>query len=208
MLRAVFPTADIIGIDSSENMIQRAQQDYPKLLFQVGDVTALEGTYDLLFSNACLQWIPNHETLLPNLMKHLNPGGVLAVQIPNNGDSPLFRLIREMAAEAKWGLTGVSAQPDEVCTPEVYYDILSACASDFQLWETVYHQRMASHAALVEWVEGTRLRPYLAVMDDETRERYLAELTARVSKRYPIQKDGTVLFSFRRLFFTAGSQNS
>lgn len=202
-LRAAFPKASIVGVDNSPNMIQRARADHPDLSFALGDVTALEGIYDLLFSNACLQWIPDHETLIPSFMEHLNPGGVLAVQIPNNGDSPLFRLIREMADDPWWGIQNVKAQPDMVCSPEIYYDILSGCCSEYQLWETVYHQRMASHASLVEWVKSTRLRPYLAAMDPDMQEKYLAEMEEQLKTRYPMQKDGTVLFSFRRLFFTA-----
>ena len=107
VLREVFPDAALCGLDSSQNMIDKARAAHPALSFRLGDVQALEGTYDLLFSNACLQWLPDHRRLLPHLMHSLNDGGVLAVQIPMNPDEPLFRIIRQTAADPKWELKNV-----------------------------------------------------------------------------------------------------
>lgn len=93
VLKAVFPCAQITGIDNSENMIQRAKSEYPDIQFELCDVHAILGRYDVLFSNACLQWVPEHRTLIPELMSKLNDGGILAVQMPMNGDEPLYKII-------------------------------------------------------------------------------------------------------------------
>lgn len=85
-----FPNAELIGIDSSPNMIEKAEAKYPELKFRLCNALELEGKYDLLFSNACLQWIPNHAILIPALMSKLNEKGVLAVQMPMNSQEPLF----------------------------------------------------------------------------------------------------------------------
>ena len=120
VLREVFPDAAILGVDSSPDMIERARAKYPEMEFRLCDALSLENGYDLLFSNACLQWIAHHDTLIPSLMQKLTPGGILAVQIPINGEEPLFRLIREIADEPRWGLHDVPLQPNEALAPEEY----------------------------------------------------------------------------------------
>ncbi len=132
MLRDIFSDANILGIDNSPNMIEKAKAERPDINFRLCDAMSLDGKYDLLFSNACLQWIPDHATLIPAFMDRLNDGGMLAVQVPMNGDEPLSRLIREVADEPKWGLAGVPLQPNEVLMPAEYYNILSRCSSAFE----------------------------------------------------------------------------
>ena len=80
-----FPCAEIVGVDSSEDMLRRAREQYPDLRFErrlVPDGLDADKHWDVIFSNACLHWIPHHETLLPRLMERLHPQGVLAVQMP------------------------------------------------------------------------------------------------------------------------------
>ncbi len=202
-IAACFPDAALVGIDSSPNMIERAQAAYPALRFRLCDALQLAGKYDLLFSNACLQWIPDHATLIPALMNRLNDGGVLAVQIPMNGEEPLFRIIREAAAEPRWGLQAVTPQPDETLAPAAYFDILSGCAASFDLWETRYYHRLPGHRALVDWVKGTRLRPYLDCLSEADGEAFMREIQARAARVYPVQSSGEVVLGFRRFFFTA-----
>lgn len=198
-----FPNADIIGIDSSANMIERAKSKYPNLNFKLCGASELDGKYDLLFSNACLQWIPNHEKLIPTLMDKLNENGVLAVQIPMNGEEPLFRLIKEIAEEPKWGLQNASIQPNETLTPTEYFNILTDCASSFDIWEVKYYHNLPDHRALVDWVKGTRIRPYLDCMSEAQGEAFENEILERSKELYPIQNNGEVLLGFRRFFFTA-----
>ena len=96
IVKKAFPDADVIGIDSSQDMIEKAKLNYPDITFKLLDANSLTERYDVIFSNACLQWIPDHAHLIPYLIKdHLNDGGVIAVQIPMNGEEPLFRIIRE-----------------------------------------------------------------------------------------------------------------
>ena len=203
VLKSVFPCADIVGIDNSPGMIERAQKEHPGMKFQFCEARALEGKYDLLFSNACLQWIPDHHTLIPALMDKLNEGGVLADQMPMNGEEPLFKLISEVAAEAKWGIENVKLQPNETLTPLEYFDILEDCASSFDVWETKYYHRLDNHKALVEWVKGTRLRPYLNFLGKARGEEFENAIVERAKTIYSVRKDGGVVLGFRRFFFTA-----
>ena len=102
-----------------------------------------------------------------------------------------------LVERAKEGIFGYS----EVQTP--YFDILAGCSSSFDLWETKYYHVLDSHKALVEWVKGTRLRPYLAFLGETAGKEFEKVITDRVKRSYPVRKSGDVVFGFRRLFFTA-----
>ena len=203
VLQKLFPKAKVMGIDSSPNMIKKAQEAYPEIQFAVCDARNLENRYDVIFSNACLQWIPDHRSLIPNLVTKLNKNGVLAVQIPMNTEEPLFRIIKEVAADPVWNFENVSLETNETLHPEEYFHILSECSSSFDIWETSYYHRMPSHRSLIDWIRGTRLRPYLAVLNEEKALEFENEILKRAEKIYPIESNGEILFRFRRFFFTA-----
>lgn len=203
VLKSAFPNADIVGIDSSPNMIEKAKSEHPDISFRICDAYLLEGKYDLLFSNACLQWIPDHYKLIPALMEKLNENGVLAVQIPMNGDEPLFKLIKEIAEEPKWGLDKVSLQTNETLAPTEYFNILASCSKSFDIWETKYYHNLPDCKAMAEWVKGTRLRPYLEHLTEEQGAEFENETAERSKELYPVMNNGEVVLGFRRFFFTA-----
>lgn len=207
VVKNTFPNARVIGVDSSDDMIKKARASYPELEFVLSDALALDGKYDLLFSNACLQWIPDHRTLIPALMDKLNAGGVLAVQIPMNGDEPLYKIISEVASEKKWGFDTAQLERNDTLTPIEYYDILSSCSADFQIWETKYYHSMPDCTAMLEWVRGSRLRPYLAQLGEEAGIEFEAEILKLAEKTYRKSPDGGVVFGFKRFFFTSVKSN-
>lgn len=203
VLRSVFPKAMLKGIDNSPNMIEKAKKAHPDIEFNLGDVQDLNGKYDLIFSNACLQWIPDHKQLLPYLMDKLNTGGILAVQIPMNEKEPLFKIIKETVKNSPFDFSRAYFEKNSILAPEEYYDILSECTSDFDIWETVYYHDMPSHDELINWVRGTRLRPYLDCLNDADKKIFEAELLKNVREQYAVMNNGNVILKFRRLFFTA-----
>ena len=203
VLKSVFPDSELHGIDNSQDMIGKARKEHPELTFYLCDVNDIQNGYDMLFSNACLQWLPDHASLLPKLMNKLNPDGVLAVQLPMNQREPLFRIIDEVASDSSWGLGDRCFQSNDTLHPDEYYDILSKCSSDFQMWETTYYHSLPSHQALVDWVKGTRLRPYLDALDSKNAESFENEVLHRTMEAYPVRDDGNVLLRFRRFFFVA-----
>ncbi len=203
VLYSLFPDSEIIGLDNSQSMVEKARSLHPELSFRQEDAGSLSGQYDLLFSNACLQWVPGHKTLLPHLMDRLNPGGMLAVQVPRNGEEPLMRAITRLGEDPKWHFQKKELEPNMVLNPEDYYRILSSCAGEFQIWETVYYHMMPSHQALLDWVRSTRLRPYLNALSPEEGRAFEQELLEQAKALYPFTENGEILFRFRRLFFTA-----
>lgn len=203
ILKETFPTAKLLGIDSSENMIAKAKNDNPDIDFRVCNALSVEGKYDIIFSNACFQWITDHKTFLPNIMEKLNTSGYLAVQMPYNNDEPLYRIINKTVSEHKWGLDCAELENNKTLKSKEYYEILSQCSSSFDIWETKYYHSMPNHAALIEWVKSTKLRPYLDFLGEEKGNELQEEILKKAKKQYPISSNGSILFGFKRLFFTA-----
>jgi len=207
VLASKFPASYILGIDKSENMISTAKKNYPNLDFKLCDIgselSSLDKDYDIVFSNACLQWIPNHKRIIKELFNLLKKGGILAVQVPMNFNEPIHKIIREVTTSQKW--KGYFALPRIFYTlsPGEYYDILSEISGDVNIWETVYYHIMVSHNDIIEWYRGTGLRPYLDVLNDENKTEFENDIMKRITENYPIQKDGKIIFRFPRLFFTA-----
>ncbi|MBV9758562.1 MAG: methyltransferase domain-containing protein, partial [Alphaproteobacteria bacterium] len=104
VLAARFPHAEITGVDSSPEMIAAARRRLPHLQFALVGIQAWDapGPFGVILANAVLQWVPDHERLLPRLADKLAPGGSLTVQMPDNLDQPSHRLMREVAAEGPW----------------------------------------------------------------------------------------------------------
>lgn len=224
ILRKIFPLSDITGVDNSENMIQKAKKNCPDIKFQLCDVSseivgnftddAVDGLqggpsvltkekYDLVFSNACLQWIPNHKALIPKLFELLKDNGTLAVQIPMNEKEPLYEIADSIVKESKWGFNYEEIPANKTLSPEEYFDILSDVSKTFDVWETTYYHDMESIEAMVEWIKGTRLRPYLDLLNKETAKKLEKEIKNRAEKVYKKKKNGEIIFKFRRFFFTA-----
>lgn len=210
VLSEIFPRAEILGVDSSAEMIEKAKEACPNLNFRLCDVVTqfdrLE-SYDIIFSNACLQWIPNHREFIPKLFGKLNKNGVLAVQMPVNGQEALYKIINEVVSEPQWGFSSLELETNGTLSPEEYFDILSDCTDNFDIWETVYYHNMPSVEAMVEWVKGTRLRPYLNALDKAKAESLEKKIIRRAATVYKAQKNGEIIFRFRRFFFIATKMN-
>lgn len=162
--------------------------------------------YDVVFSNAALQWLPDHATLFPQLFNHVARGGALAIQIPSALDRPAHRLLREMAASIgwrKWFPTG-RVKNWHAQDHEFYYDLLAPLASRIDLWQTEYFHVLPDPAAVVEWYRGTGMRPYLtAIGEDADRDKFIAEYTEKIRAAYKPRPDGRILFPFLRIFVIA-----
>ena len=202
-----FPSARVIGTDSSEAMLQSARERLPQCRFELSDVAAWQATEapDLLFANAVLQWVPAHDELFPRLFAALAPGGELAVQMPDNLNEPTHRLMREVAKVGPWAsvLSGAARARPLIPPADIYYDLLAADASKIDIWRTIYHHPMASPAAIVDWVRATGLRPFIDPLSDEQRSEFLREYEQRIAEAYPTRADGKRLLAFPRLFIVA-----
>lgn len=206
VLKSIFPLAYIIGVDNSENMIAKAKSANPELNFElmsVDDVCNSETKYDVIFSNACLQWVPDHKKVLPMLFGRLNESGVMAIQMPINTEEPLFRIITETVNEEKWNFPSSLHEQNRTLSSSEYFDIISSLTDTFDIWETTYYHDMPSVNAMIEWVKGTRLLPYIQALNETDAVRLIDEITQKAVRVYKTQKNGNIIFRFRRLFITA-----
>jgi trans-aconitate 2-methyltransferase len=211
-----WPTATVLGVDSSPDMLARARSlpTRDRLRFDQGDIatwTAPASTLDVIVSNAALQWVPDHVDLLAGWLAALRTGGSLAFQVPTSGGFEPGRIFRELAAEPRWAerLLPVARRPgprsaSPVQPVDTYLDRLAALGASVDAWETTYHHVLAGPDAVLEWSAGTGLRPYLdALQDDEaTLAEFRTAVAVRLNDAYPPRAYGTVL-PFRRLFVVA-----
>ena len=206
LLKQRWPNAAVTGLDSSANLLDAARRDHPGIDFAEGDIAAWAPSEpsDVVFANASLQWVGGHDALLPRLFEAVAPGGVLAVQMPRNHDFATHALMRQVAAEGEWrGRLAGARDPSPVQAPEFYYDCLVPRSASFTIWETNYIQIMDGVEAIIAWLHGTGLRPFLARLAEEERPVFLKRYAALLGKAYPAQADGKVLLPYPRLFFIA-----
>ena len=203
-LAAVWPNAEVSGLDSSPAMLDIARE-IPGIGWVEGDISGWspDQPADLIFANASLHWLDHHDELFPRLVASLAPGGVLAVQMPRNFDEPSHRVLYEVARLEPWaGRVAHRAGWRPVDEPPVYHDRLAPVCSRVEVWETVYFQVLQGDNAAAEWVKGSAARPFLVDLGDDA-EGFYAEYTRRLRPHYASRPDGTTLFPFRRLFLIA-----
>jgi trans-aconitate 2-methyltransferase len=204
LLSERWPNARLSGVDNSPEMLERARRDFPSIEWILDDAGSYRAPQpvDLLFANAVFHWLPDHATLFPALIEGVRKGGVLAVQMPQSFEEPSHRLMREVRARMIPGRKEVTAATP-VAGPAFYYDLLAPRATAVDIWRTTYEHVMPDAAAIVEWVKGTGLRPYLDDLTPGERAAYFADYSAAIDRAYPARADGKRLFSFPRLFIVA-----
>ncbi|GGI79637.1 methyltransferase domain-containing protein [Deinococcus wulumuqiensis] len=201
-----FAQAEVLGLDSSADMLARAAAKLPNLRFEQGEIQNLSGSFDLLYSNAALQWLPDHPRLLARLWEHLNPGGVLAVQVPANHDHASHRLLTETAGEFEAELGGFTrfgtahgASP--VLTPAAYAEVLDGLgAADVTALSRVYPVVLGGAEGLIEWTKGTALVPYLSRLSEADGARFLDAYRSKLKAEFPGER---VYYAFTRVLFVA-----
>jgi trans-aconitate 2-methyltransferase len=198
-----WPTARVIGIDSSPEMIERAAEHRSaRVSFELGDAADFSAArVDVLVSNALLQWVPGHAELLRRWADELNPGGWLAFQVPDNFTAPSHALMRELAESPEWSakLSGVLRHADAVRPVQEYLLLLCAAGLRATAWQTSYLHLLPGPDPVLEWVRGTGLRPVLAALSESDAAAFELSYAERLRTAYPRTEYGTV-FPFLRTF--------
>jgi trans-aconitate 2-methyltransferase len=202
-----YGAAGIVGMDSSAGMLEKARARLPGTGFIQADIAGWTppGRFDLVFANAVLQWLPDHERLLPGLVRLLEPGGCLAVQMPDNLDEPSHVAMREVAARGAWAtaLRRAGEAKAEIGSIEDYYRWLRQAGCTVDIWRTTYVHALKGAGEIVEWFKSTGLKPYIDPLEPSQRAEFLALYDNEMRRSYPAQADGTVLLRFPRLFIVA-----
>jgi trans-aconitate 2-methyltransferase len=208
VLRERWPKAEVIGLDSSAEMIAQARAAYPDGIWQQGDLAGYQpgAPCDVVFANAVLQWLPDQAALLPRLLGLVAPGGCLAVQVPAR--SAFRAALEAVALRPRWRtLLDGAGEAVSFHDAPYYHAVLAPLTRTLDLWETIYFHHLASPQGVLDWYRATGMRPYLdRLAEAEQREAFQGEVLEACRKDYPTAADGTVLMPFRRVLFVAWKQ--
>lgn len=204
VLADTLPESDVTGLDSSVQMLDAARAAAfasPNLRFEQGDVSKLTGSWDLIFSNAAIQWCEDHQKLIPYLFSKLNHGGQLCVQIPSNHNHISHLLIRETAKEAPFDkiLNGFERISPVLSIDQYTKLLFEQNAMNIVVFEKIYPHVLENSDAVVEWISGTALVPYFERLG-EYKPEFLEALRRKMKKALP---ESPLLYPFRRILFSA-----
>jgi trans-aconitate 2-methyltransferase len=209
-----WPNARITGFDNSPEMLARAAEHAGpagrggSLEFRHADAARWvpDEPYDLIISNAALQWVPGHAESFATWTAALTPGGTFAFQVPGNFQSPSHVLLAEVCEAPQWRdrLGSAGGRFVHVLEPWEYLARFADLGCETDAWETTYIQLLQGEDPVLDWVKGTALRPVLTALaeDEPAREEFLAHYRDLLRKAYPPGPLGTV-FPFRRIFAVA-----
>ncbi|MGA7324903.1 MAG: trans-aconitate 2-methyltransferase, partial [Rhodomicrobium sp.] len=197
LIAARFTDASIVGVDNSPEMIEAARKRLPDIQFQLCGIEEWSepGPWGLIYANAALQWVPNHQRLLPALVSGLAPGGTLAVQMPDNLQEPSHTAMRTIALQKQFiaKLADAVEARTKLGSADWYYSLLRPLCSRVDVWRTTYfHPLSGGIDAIVEWVKGTALMPYLNPLSETEREAFVAAYKDELAKAYTVMDSGTV----------------
>jgi len=205
-LKNKFSNSEISGIDADDNMLEKAKKEHPELDFKKALLPAdldLFGKFDLIFSNACIHWIPEQSLLISKVSEHLNKKGTFAVQIPLTSESQFYsKILREVSGLKEYAHLS-SIKNFHSLDEYGYYRELSKYFSEIQIWRTDYHHIVDSSEDIISWYEGSGLKPYLDKLSETEKKSFKHELKIRIEKNYKQLSDGKYFLIMPRLFFIA-----
>jgi trans-aconitate 2-methyltransferase len=207
LIASRYHEARIIGVDSSEEMLEQARAALPAQRFEAGDFetwTPPEAP-DLIYANAALHWAADPLGVAARLFRALAPGGVLALQTPQNFDQPSHVAMRAAAQAGPWAAKLEGVFQPLLLGAHDYARALAPLGAKLDIWSTTYLHVLDGADPVLKWISGSALRPYLARLQESERAAFEADLAERLKKAYPPEQDGRTLFPFRRLFVVAAN---
>jgi trans-aconitate 2-methyltransferase len=205
VLHARWPTAWIVGVDSSPEMITAARAaagDHVR--YVEADVTTWDpdGQVDLIVSNALFQWVPEQLDVIRRLAGHVAPGGAFAIQVPNNMEAPSHTLLNGIASRPPYAEHTADLHEPRGTDPQAYLELFADLGWDVDVWQTTYLHVLQGDDPVFSWISGTGARPVLQALPDDLRPQFEDEYKAALREAYPRQTWGTAL-PFTRVFAVA-----
>ncbi|KAJ6002377.1 Trans-aconitate 2-methyltransferase [Penicillium sp. IBT 35674x] len=204
VLESRYPDALLVGMDSSPDMIRQAKSTLPHLKFNIADLNTYtpEALVDLYYSNAVFQWLGREERIgvIKGLIGTQPTGGVFAFQVPDSLDEPSHVLMRETSKAGPWAAKLPSVSWDTFQALQEIDNQLKPLCSEMSLFHTSYYHSLKNHEAIIEWVKGTGLRPYVDPLQPGEKDAFLKQYLRCLKETYPSSVDGRVLLRYPRLF--------
>ena len=201
-----WPDAVIEAVDSSPEMVEAARERGLDAVVGGIDDWSPKPDTDVVVSNAALQWVPEHAALLVSWAKTLPQGAWIAMQVPGNFDAPSHEAVREVARRDAFAepLRDMPwREADLVKTPSQYADLLTDAGCAVDAWETTYVHQLTGETPVLDWITGTALTQVKSRLSPEEWQRYREAIIPVLAQAYPVRKDGTTFFPFRRIFVVA-----
>jgi trans-aconitate 2-methyltransferase len=205
------PDGTARGVDSSPAMIEAAEKlrdGLPlelksRLSFAITDVSkfSADSEYSLIFSNATIQWLPDHRGVFTNCLRALKPGGKLVAQMPANAFETAKIEMDRLVEESPWRemLASVQIPFRKDAAPERYLKMLPEIGyTEVDSYYVTFHHPMERPADVVQWYRSTGLRPFVDALPTERQNDFLAAYTERLERAYGTT--GPMTFDFRRIF--------
>ncbi len=206
LLRRRWPDAAITAVDHDAAMLGRAADVVPDVEFVDADIRSFSPSseFDVVYSNATLHWLDDHENLFPRLMSWLGPHGVLAVQMPTPDQQASHLDLLDVASDPAWAERLLPRlRRGAVADPARYYDLLEDRCSSLDIWSVTYQQELIGDDPVTEWIKGSAMRPLLPLLDETERAEFLRRYSTAVTSHYPRQPNGKTLLPYNRLFIVA-----
>lgn len=207
MLADRLPASDVLGIDSSPEMLEQAKSKEREVLrFELRSIEDVSGKWDLIFSNAAIHWVDDHEKLIPALFNLLSPRGQIAVQLPSNHNHETQLIVHEIAKEPLFASAlGGWVRKSPVLSISAYAEILYKCGGmDINVFEKVFPHVLNDSDAIADWLAATMMRPYLSRLSAELQARFMDTYKERLRRIYTRDP---IFYPFRRIFFSALKTN-
>jgi trans-aconitate 2-methyltransferase len=202
-LADALPDSNVVGIDSSTEMLARAApQARPGLRFERAAIEEVEGDWDLVFSHAALHWVADHHSLVPRLFGLVRPGGQLVVQMPSNRSHVSQVRLHELAAEPPFRdvLGGWTFAWPGLNINDYGQLLYNAGAIEQTVYEKLYGHVLGGADDVAEWMRGSTMVPYLERLPEPLRAPFLERYRELLRNEWP---KGPVFFGFRRTLFAA-----
>ncbi len=205
-LAEVLPDANILGIDSSAEMLDKAKAyANQRLRFEQKTIEAQLDTaklWDLVFSNAAIQWVDDHEKLIPKIISCIKAGGQMVIQLPSQTENLLNKMLNVLVAEEPY-VTALNnwSKPSPVLSTESYAQLVfEQGGKDINIYEKIYPIVVDDPDALYEFIAGTALLPYIEKLDGEVKADFVNEFKERIRKRFV---KTPILYPFKRIIISA-----
>jgi trans-aconitate 2-methyltransferase len=201
-----FPNAEILGIDSSETMLEEAKNFASATIrFEkrsIEEQLVRNERYDLVFSNAAIQWLDDHKTLLPKIIKLVKPGGQLAIQMPCQDKNILNQLLLQLVQETpyKEALNNFTRRTPVLETDDYAQILFENGGTNINISQKIYPQIAAHQDELYEFISGSAMVPYFEKLNGKIKEEFITEFKNRIKKQFP---KTPALYPFKRILMIA-----